>query len=166
MLKFTDVELDLITDTDMYQMVEKGMRGGISNISHRYATANHPNMTTYNSKEKMRTLIYQDANALYAWAMSQLLPMKNFKWISPDKVDIMQIPKNSSKGYILEVDLEYPERLHDKHNLYPLAPEHMQVTDDMLSPFQRNYFPPIRGSVRKLVPNLYDKTKYIIQIAL
>ncbi len=50
MLKYTDVELELITDTDMYQMVEKGMRGGISNITHRYATSNHPNMDNYNDK--------------------------------------------------------------------------------------------------------------------
>ena len=48
MLKCTDVELDLITDADKYQMVEKGMRGGISNISHRYATSNHAYMDTYN----------------------------------------------------------------------------------------------------------------------
>ena len=65
MRKCTDVKLDLITDTDMYQMVEKGMCGGINNISHRYATSNHPNMDTYNEKQEIRTLTYQDANALY-----------------------------------------------------------------------------------------------------
>ena len=132
MLKYTDVELDLITDVDMYQMVEKGIRGGISNISHRYATANHPSMVTYNEKEKIRTLTYQDANALYSWAMSQLLPIKNFKWISTNEVDILNVPRDGRIGYILEVDLEYPEELHDKHNLYPLAPEHVQIADNML----------------------------------
>ena len=55
------------------------MRGGISNISHRYAIANHPRMSTYNPNEVMRTLMYQDANALYSWAMSQLLPLKKFQ---------------------------------------------------------------------------------------
>ena len=55
------------------------------------------------------------------------------------------------------MDLEYPKELHDKHNLYPLAPEHVQVNGDMLSPFQRKYFQSIRGCVRKLVPNLYSK---------
>ena len=57
------------------------------------------------------------------------------------------------------MDLEYPKELHDKHNLYPLAPGHVQVTDDMLSPFQREHFPPIRSSVRKLVPNPDSKEK-------
>ena len=162
MLKYTEVELELITDTDMYQMVEKGMRGGISNISHRYATANHPSMKTFNANERIRTLTYQDANALYSWAMSQLLPMKNFKWISPDEIDILQVPRDNRLGYILEVCLEYPKELHDKHNLYPLAPEHVEVVDDMLSPFQRAHFPSIRGSIRKLIPNLNNKEKYVI----
>ena len=162
MLKYTGVEMDLITDIDMYHMVEKGMRGGICNISHRYATANHPNMDTYNEKEEVRTLTLQDANALYAWAMSQLLPLRNFKWINPDDIDILKIPMNSRLGYILEVDLEYCKELHDAHNLYPLAPEHLEVSNSMLSPFQKVNFPSIRGTVKKLVPNLLDKKKYVI----
>ena len=56
--------------------------------------------------------------------------------------------------------MEYPRELHDKHNLYLLAPE--QVTDDMLSTFQRRHFPSICGAARKLVPNLHDKKKYVI----
>ena len=107
-------------------------------------------------------LTYHDTNALYSWAMSQLLPMKNFKWISPNEIDILKVPRDNRIGYILGVDLEYPQELHDKHNLYPLAPEHLEVVDDMLSPFQRAHFPSIGGSVRKLVPNLHDKEKYVI----
>ena len=60
------------------------------------------------------------------------------------------------------MDLEYPKEVHDKHNLYPLAPEHVQVTDDMLSPFQREHFPSICVPVRKLVPNLHNKKKYVV----
>ena len=137
MLKYTDVELDLITDMDMYQMVEKGMRGGISQISHRYASANLSDMDTY--KEPRRTLMYQDANALCSWAMSQLLPTKRFKWIDP--IDVLELPDDNPLGYILEVDLEYPQELHDRHNGYPLAAEYLQIRDDILSPFQREQFP-------------------------
>ena len=108
----------------------------------------------------MRTLTYQDANSLYSWAMSQMLPLKGFKWTSSE-IDILTVPEDRS-GYILEVDLEYPKELHDKQNLYPLAPEHVQVNDDMLSPFQRKYFPSIRGCVRKLVPDLYSKERYVV----
>ena len=52
------------------------------------------------------------------------------------------------------------KELHDRHNLYPLTPEHVEVTDDMLSPFQLDHLPSIRGSVRKLVPNLHNNKKY------
>ena len=162
MLKYTGVELDLVTDIDMYQMVEKGIRGGISQISHRYATTNHPSMASFNPKEEMRTLTYQDANALYSWAMSQLLPLKNFKWVDPESIDVLSTPDDYHLGYILEVDLEYPESLHELHNDYPLAPEHVTISHDMLSPFQRKHFPPTRGEVRRLVANLNDKEKYVI----
>ena len=131
MLKYTNIELDLITDMDMYLMVEKGIRGGISQISHRYAESNYPGMETYDDKKQKKILTYQDANALYAWAMPQLLPTKCFPWVSPDQVDFLNVPKDSKIGYILEVDLEYPEELHNKHNDYPLAPEHLNITDDM-----------------------------------
>ena len=106
------------------------MCGGISNISHWYATSNHPNMDTYNGDEEPRTL--------YSWAMSQMLPLKGFEWVpAPDEIDILNVPNDSKLGYILEVDLEYPKELHDKHNLYPLAPEHVHVTDDIVSTFRR-----------------------------
>ena len=105
-------------------------------------------------------MTYQDANALYAWAISQLLSTKRFAWVAPDQVDILNVPKNSNIGYILEVDLEYPEELHNKHNDYPLALEHLNITDDMMSPFQRGNFPAIRGSVRMVVPNLKNRKIY------
>ena len=87
--------------------------------------------------------------------MSQMLPLRGFKWVS-NEIDILNV-LGYILGYILEVDLEYPKELHDKHHLFPLAPEHIQVTDDMLSSFQREHFPSIRGSIRKLVPNLHNK---------
>ena len=142
----------------MHQMVETSLRGSISNISHRYATSNHPSMDAYNENEVPRSLTYQHANSLYSWAMSQMLPLRGFKWVSSE-IDILNVP--AKLGYILEVDLEYPKELHGKHNLYPLAPEHVQVTGDMLSPFQQEHFPPIRGSIRKLVPNLHNKEEYV-----
>ena len=68
-------------------------------------------------------------NNLYGHAMSQYLPYSNFKWVKNiDKIEqkLMQIKKDSSTGYILEVDLEYPQELHDIHNDYPLAPEKLK----------------------------------------
>ena len=104
MLKYTNVELELITDPDMHQMVEKS----IGNICHQYATSNHPCMDTYNENEEPMTLTYQDANSLYSWAMSQMLPLEGFKWVT-NEIDILIVPEDNKLGYILGVDLEYPK---------------------------------------------------------
>ena len=146
-----------------------GFRVGIDNrvcvrvlveFCHRHATSKHPIVHMYNDKEEPRTLTYQDANSLYSWAMSQVLPLRGFKLV-PNEIDILNVPEDSKLGYILEVDLEYPKELHDKHNLYSLAPEHVEVTDHMLSPFQQENFPSTHGSIQKLGPNLHNKNKYI-----
>ncbi len=99
MLKYTKIELDLISDPNMYQMIEKGIRGGISTIMKRYAKANNKHTKGYD-KDKMSIYIpYLDANNLYGWAMSKPLPYKNFCWMSEDELGNWQ-----SKPCILEVD--------------------------------------------------------------
>ena len=134
-LKCSRVELDLIVDIDMYQMVERGLRGGVSMISHRHAVASAD-----------CALIYLDANSLYAWAMSQPLPTTDFEWSDElsGAADVMAIEDDAEYGYILEVDLEYPDSLHGAHNDYPLAPQKMAITRDMLSPYQLENFPETR----------------------
>ena len=99
--------------------------------------------------------------------MSQYLPTGGFRWLSSQQIKKLERngfpPEDSAKGLILEVDLEYPRKLHDRHSDYPLAPEHVNVGPGMLSPFQRQTYPESRlRKTRKLVPNLYDKTKYVV----
>ncbi|KAK3731226.1 hypothetical protein QZH41_004694 [Actinostola sp. cb2023] len=169
-LKMTGVELELLTDPDMYLFVEEGLRGGISMITHRHAKANNPYVQDYNPDQENNYLMYLDANNLYGWAMSQSLPVNNFGWLSPGEVEelqenLMTLPDDGTEGYILEVDLEYPKELHDLHNDYPLAPERQKVPQDWLSPYchqliedlELNFTP-----TEKLVPNLNDKTHYIL----
>ena len=85
MLKMTNIEIELMTDINMLQFVEKGKRGGLSYISHRYSKANNQYLSKcdYNSTQKYIT--YLDANNLYGWAMSQYLPTGGFKWINKEK---------------------------------------------------------------------------------
>ena len=125
----------------MLLMIEKGIRGGVSMISNRYGKANNKYMgKEFDSNKPSKYIQYLDANNLYGWAMSQPLPTHGFKWM--DKSELETWKKHSC---ILEVDLEYPKDLHDLHNDYPLAPEHIEV-----------------NKIDKLIPNLGDKKNYVI----
>ena len=140
MLKHTGVSLDLISDPDMYLMMEKGIRGGISTVVKRYAKSNNKYLGDYDEERKSVFIPYLDANNLYGWAMDRPLPVKNFKWMRDEELIGWE-----SVPCVLEVDLKYPEDLHDLHNEYPLAPEKLRI-----------------GKVDKLVPNLSDKKKYVL----
>ena len=150
-LKITNVKLDLLTDVDMLLMIEKGIRGGVSMISNRYGKANNKYMEEEYDAEKPRTYIqYLDANNLYGCAMSMKLPTGGFKWMSAGEMDTLfnnQYVQTWNKiPCFLEVDLEYPQELHDLHSDYPLAPERVKC----------------KSGVEKLIPNLSDKKKYVI----
>ena len=112
--------------------------------------------------------MYLNANNLYGWAMTQYLPYGEFKWLNQkeiDKFDVNSIECNYIDEHILEVDLEYSDELHELHNDYPLAPEKLKINHDMLSNYCSNiandYGIKI-GSVNKLVPNLHNKSKYVL----
>ena len=151
-LKETGQELQLLHDYDMLMMIEKGIRGGITHISKRYAEANNKYMKSYNPDEKSSFIQYLDANNLYGWAMSQSLPTHGFKWMrnitKESLMEILEKTNNSMsnsgrKGYVFEVDLEYPSTLWEDHNDYPLAPEKMNVNgvEKLISHFKprKNY---------------------------
>ena len=166
MQKMTGVSLDLISDVDMQNLIEKGMRGGISTITHRHAVANNKYMKNYDPEKESCYIPYLDANNLYGWAMSQKLPTGDFRWIpSPEYINLDSYDENSAKGLILEVDLEYPPELHRLHNDYPLAPEKMVVREEMLSDYSREILGRegmTIGKVGKLIPNLRDKKEYVL----
>ena len=168
MLKMTDIKLELMTDIDMFQFIEKGLRGGISYIANRYGKANNKYMEEYDDKAPSKYFMYLDANNLYSWAMSQYLPTGCFKWMKQkqiDKIDIAKYKEDSKKGLILEVDLEYHKDLHNLHNDYPLGAEKVCVNKDMLFEYCKriaNKYNISVGLVSKLIPTLNDKEKYVL----
>ncbi|KAL9953875.1 hypothetical protein ACROYT_G041348 [Oculina patagonica] len=167
LLKKKGVQLELLTDYDMHLFVERGIRGGISMVSKRYAKANNPYVEGYDEKNPKKYLMYLDANNLYGWAMSKPLPKSGFRWkrVMPTEKEIMRKKEFAKTGWILEVDLEYPAELHEEHNSYPLAPEKKKINKDLFSPYQKELIknldldPP---DSEKLVLTLEDKTNYVV----
>ena len=141
MLKMTKIELDLISNTDMHLFIEKGMRGGISYIAKRHSKANSKYMECYDSSKKTKYIAYQDANCLYGWVTGQPLPYGRFEWLNQKEISdfcLNSISENSSIGYILEVDLEYPSKLHYLHNDYPLTQEKLEISQNVALILQMN----------------------------
>ncbi|XP_055316607.1 uncharacterized protein LOC129576103 [Sitodiplosis mosellana] len=150
MLRYTKVELELLKDVDMLLFVERGIRGGISQCSKRYAEANNKYMDTYDKEKETSYIMYVDCNNLYGYSMMQHLPIKGFQWCEKEFTaeEISNIADDSDIGYILEVDLDYPESLHDLHNDYPFCAENKLV--------------PNTTNVKKLLLTLTDKRNYLI----
>ena len=96
------------------------MRESISYIAKRHSKAKHKCMQSYDVNEPSKFIIYLDAKNLYGWAMSQYLPYSGFKWLNQKETNKFCLnpiecnfsEENSSDEYILEVDLEYPDKLH------------------------------------------------------
>ena len=161
LLKYTQIDLELLTDLDMHLFIEKGMRGGISMVSKRHAKANNPLIADYDPNKDDSYIMYLDANNLYGHSMSQPLPYGGFKWLT--NKDGKLPPLQKGKGRIYEVDLEYPKHLHKLHNDYPLAPEKLAVKKEWLSDYQNELLDNNSMlNVEKLVPNLMDKKKYVV----
>ena len=161
MLKMTGAKLEKI-DSDMYFFIEKGLRRGVSYIAKRYAKANNNYMNMTMTLQNFQL----DMNDLYGWAVIKYLPYGGFKWLkNVDGFDVNSISEKSPIGYILEVDLEYPDELHVLHNDYPLAPEKLAISYDMLSDYCKKIADEYEikvGDVKKLIPNLGNKTKYVL----
>ena len=146
-----EVELELLTGINMLLMIEKGIEGGIYHAIHRHAKENTKYMKDYDKDNESSYLIYLDASNLYGWAISRKLHIDGSAW----KIDMSKFNKEFTKnydkdsdiGYILEVDVEYPENLHDLHRDLEFLPGKMKIE-------KRN----------KLVCSLYDKNDYIAHI--
>ena len=132
-------------------MVEEGIRGGICHSIYRYAKANNKYMKNYDESKESSYIQYLDANNLYGRAMSQKLPVNDFKWIEDtSKINeefIKNYDENNDEGYILEVDVKYSKRLHKLHSDLPFLAKRMKI-----------------DKYKKLVCNLLNKNKYVVHI--
>ena len=132
-------------------MVEKGSRGGICNAIHRYEKVNNKYMKDYDKSKESSYLKYGDVSNLYGWEMSQKRPVNKFEWMEDtsqfNEYFIKNYNEESDEGFFLEVDVQYPEKLHELYNNLSFLPERMKIE-----------------KVEKLVTNLHDKNEYVIHI--
>ena len=145
MMKVTDVEIELITDPDMYLFFEESKRGGVSSAMKMYSEANNKYMKNYDPEKPSVFIEYLDKNGLYTSILAGPLPFSGFRWLTEEQINEMMYDHTKIRSCTLRVDLEYPKELHDLHNEYPLAVESIVV-----------------DGVRKLIPNLHDKRKYVV----
>ena len=106
----------------MVLMIEKGIRGGLTQVIKKHGIANNKYLPGYDSTKKSVYLQYLDANNSYGWAMCKKLPLNGYKWANVEKFDsdfIKNYDVNSDKGYLLEVDVEYPKELYSSHRHLP-----------------------------------------------
>ena len=150
-LKKTNVKLELLTDYDMLLMIEERIREGICHAMQRYAKANNKYMKGYDKRKKSSYIQYLDANNLYGKAMTEKLPVRGFRWMDDiSKIDedfVKVYNKNDNKGYIFEVDVDYPNKLQNLHSDLPFLPERMVI-----------------NNTKKLVCNLNDKKNHVVHI--
>ena len=173
-LRYSEEKIELLTDLEMHQMLESSIRGGLASIgSPRYVKANHPNLPDqhYEADSTKSYIHFFDFNGLYTSVMkNHKLPTFGFRWLSDREVerfDPMSVAPDSDHGYIIECDLDYPEELHDAHDSYPLAPEHIRIKPEDLSDYTKNLaeqcgigLETLR-ELRKLCLTLKDKKHYV-----
>ena len=160
LLSKTKVRLDLLTDPDMFTMVENAKRGGVSFIGHRYAKANNPLCPEFNPLEPKSWLLYLDANNLYGKAMSMSLPVGNFKWVMMTEEELLKVNLEGKIGYFVECNLLYP--YNPSHEMHPLAPENRTICFKDLSPYQQQFN--IKSMSTKLITSFLPKEKYVCHI--
>lgn len=171
-MKYTQYELDLLTDIDMYNFLESSIRGGFASVTKRYTKANNKYLNDYNPEEKNIFLILLDVVNLYGWSMSNLLPESQFEWLKTNEcgtIDWSLIDTQGEFGYILEVDIQCDESLHDLHNDFPLALHNSKIPDSELSAFQKTILDQLmsfsgykRIATEKLMGTFYEHKNYVV----
>ena len=169
MLKFTGVKLDVMLDHEMYLFWEKHMRGGTTFLNEQYATANNKHIPGFSEDKPSNYLVYLDANNLYGYAMSKILPTGNFKWVHDDNLSDLpniHVGTSSKTGYTLEVDLHLPEKYHDNLKDFPPLCERTTIPLKDLSPFDFKCNQSIskKGNTQKLINHLAPVKKYVLNI--
>ena len=155
-LKTCNTDIELLTDRELLEMTQNMIRGGVASVfSKRLFKANNKYQMSFNPDKESTFGFLVDANNLFGGVMEKLpLPSKDFRKVNVPLEHVLQTPTDSPVGYILEVDLEYPDALHDLQEGFPLAPTKEIVDGAFLSDYQLNI---LEGMGMKKQPNWYKR---------
>ena len=166
-IKFCRADLHFLTEREHLETAENMIRGGVASIiSKRFFRANNKYMNSFNPDNESSFGLLLDANNLYGGVMEKLpLPLKDFQKVEIPHREILNTDIDSDVGYILEVDLEYPDYLHDQHKDFPLAPTKENTEKKFLSDFQFNLLEKMgvkKLNHQKLMQTLNNKSNYTV----
>ncbi|XP_050440004.1 uncharacterized protein LOC126845394 [Adelges cooleyi] len=135
----------------MMLFFERGIRGGMTFSTMKYAKANNRKTPGYDPNKPDSWILYQDVNNLYGWSLSQNMPHSGFQWLDEDPETSLRrledLDEKSPTGLVFEVDITYPKHLHDEHNELPFLPE--------------TKCPP-GSKIKKLLTTFDKKTNYVV----
>ena len=164
------IRIELITDPTILDIIERSKRGGQTFVgSKRYVKANNKHLAGYGPATKSTYLLYLDANNLYGWAMIQPLPYKYIKFNKKITIyEILETDDNADTGYILEVNISFPQEIHDRLKQLPPCPETIIPIEDWLSQFQKELKIKTKrkGTRAKLIPHFHKHLNYCMHYRL
>lgn len=161
-LKLTRAKIQLFSDVDMFNFISKGVRGGLTNSVTKYAEANNRFMENFDPAKEISYIHYFDYVNLYGYCLMLPLPVGDFRWLTDEEIarvnemllegisdykNFFKLPQD--KSIILEVDLDYPDTIHDLHSQFPFCAQHVV---------------PENCTQRKLICNLENKERYVIHV--
>ena len=168
-LRHSSLTLELLSYINQCLCIIKGIRGGMSMVSRRYALTTNKYVEGYNSSKSSSFILCLDVNNLYGRAIQEYLSWKNFEWMSPHQLNydfIKGLEPEGEVGCIIQCSLEYPVALHDYHSDYPVASVKKLIPYGMLSPVAKMICDKHKlkrtTNVEKLLATVEDKDFYIL----
>jgi hypothetical protein len=176
-LKSCKYPLEFLQSEKMLKFIASGVRGGNAYVAKRKCTANNPTLASYDATKPCSFIQYYDISAMYSFLMKQYLPNQGFKWVEDTELNQLQsnpseflknMSMTSKVGYLIEVDLQVPEEIHDKTDCFPLGPEKRKVKYSMLSKYQKEIAEKNKLNLRvsldqdRLLITLLEKKNYVL----